>query len=274
MSDLKTALVTGASSGMGKAIAKQLLRDGYTVAVAARRLEAMQDLVDLGAHAVRMDIADTNSLTAAVAEIREKVGAIDILVNNAGFGLYGSVEEVPIDDARYQFEVTLFGLAHLTQLLIPDMRKAGRGKIINISSMGGRIYTPLGAWYHATKHALEGFSDCLRIELKGFGIDVVVVQPGGIDTGFADVLDGPMQKHSGEGPYKRMVERIAEGTRQMYERGRASPPELIAGVVSDAVKARRPKTRYVAGFAAKPLMWIRRWLGDRAFDRLMLSQVK
>lgn len=178
------ALVTGASSGMGKAIARRLIDDGYLVYVAARSTDKMADLVQLGAVALRMDISKDAEIVAAVAAIAERSGGVDVLVNNAGYGLYGPVEEIGLDEARYQFEVNVFGAARLTQLLLPAMRAKGRGTIVNITSMGGKIYTVLGAWYHATKHALEGWSDSLRLELEPFGIRVVVIEPGLIETGF------------------------------------------------------------------------------------------
>ena len=165
----KTALVTGASSGMGKEIAKRLIRDGFQVYVAARQIDRMEDLAALGARPLRMDISKDEDIGAAVASILAEVDGVDVLVNNAGFGLYGPVEEIGIDEARYQFEVNVFGPARLTQLLLPAMRRKQAGTIVNITSMGGKIYTLLGAWYHATKHALEGWSDSLRLELAPFG---------------------------------------------------------------------------------------------------------
>ncbi len=270
----KIALVTGASSGMGKEIAKRLLSDGLTVVVAARSVDKMADLEQLGAHRLRMDITDDGSVQAAVNEIIETHGGVDVLVNNAGFGCYGAVEDTSLDDARYQFEVNLFGLARLTQLLLPKMREKGAGKIINITSMGGKIYTLLGAWYHASKHALEGWSDCLRLELAPFGIDVVIVEPGIIKTDFGGVMMDPLLKRSGEGAYAELAQNVVKATKQSYESGGGSPPTVIADVVSAAVKARRPKTRYVAGNLAKPLMFIRKWLGDRIFDRVIMSAMK
>ena len=268
------ALVTGASSGIGKAIAQRLLQDGLTVIVAARTYDKMANLEALGAHRLHLDIANETSIQTAVNEVINTYGGVDILVNNAGFGCYGPVEETSIADARYQFEVNLFGLARLTQLLLPKMREKGAGKIINMSSMGGKMYTPLGAWYHASKHALEGWSDCLRLELAQFGIDVVVVEPGVIKTEFGDVMTEPMLKRSGAGVYAAFAQNLAKAMKQTYETGDASPPSVIADVVSAAVKARKPKTRYVAGKFAKPLMFLRIWLGDRLFDRIVISMVK
>lgn len=270
----KTALVTGASSGMGKEIAKRLLSDGYTVIVAARSVDKMADLEDLGAQRIGMDITDEASVHAAVDAIIETHGGVDVLVNNAGFGCYGAVEDTSLDDARYQFDVNLFGLARLTQLLLPAMRAKGAGTIVNITSMGGKIYTPLGAWYHASKHALEGWSDCLRLELVPFGINVVVVEPGLILTEFGSVLMDPMMKRSGDGPYAGLARKVAKATENSYKSGGGSSPSVIADVVSKAVAARRPKTRYAAGKLARPMLFIRKWFGDRMFDRIVMSAVR
>ena len=208
-----SALVTGASSGLGKEIAKRLIADGYQVYVAARRVGEMEDLRALGAQPLRMDIAREADIVAAVDTITAQTGGVDVLVNNAGFGLYGPMEEIGLDEARYQFEVNVFGPGRLTQLLLPAMRAKKAGRIINITSMGGKIYTPLGSWYHATKHALEGWSDCLRLELAPLGIDVVVIEPGLIETGFADVVAENLLKRSGTGPYAGLTRAVAAGTR-------------------------------------------------------------
>jgi short-subunit dehydrogenase len=270
----KTALVTGASSGLGKEIAKRLIHDGYQVYVAARRVDKMEDLRDAGAQTLRMDISIEADVVAAVDTILAQTGGVDVLINNAGFGLYGPMEEIGMDEARYQFEVNVFGPARLTQLLLPTMRARKAGKIVNITSMGGKIYTPLGSWYHATKHALEGWSDCLRVELAPLGIDVVVVEPGLIETGFGDVVSDGLLKRSGTGPYAKMTKSVAGGTRNTYGQGSATPPGVIADVVGEAVAARRPRTRYVKGKFAKMLIAMRAWLGDRMFDRIMLSQLR
>lgn len=269
----RVALVTGASSGMGKEIAKQLIKDGYHVYAAARNVDRMIDLADLGATPIAMDISKEADIVAAVRKISAEVGGIDVLVNNAGFGLYGAVEDISLEEARYQFEVNLFGVARLTQLLLPEMRKRRRGQIVNISSMGGKIYTPLGAWYHATKHALEGWSDCLRLELAPFGLDVIIIEPGLIETGFGDVVTGGIQSRSGGGAYALLTEAVVQSTRGAYGQGRGTPSSKVAAVISKALKARSPKTRYVVGKYAKPMIALRRWLGDRAFDRIIMSQM-
>lgn len=270
----KTAFITGASSGMGKEIAKRLIADGFQVYVAARHVEKMDDLVQLGARALQMDIAREDQVKAATDRILSEAGGVDVLVNNAGFGLYGPVEEVTIDEARYQFEVNVFGAARLTQLLLPAMRERRCGTIVNISSMGGKIYTLLGAWYHATKHALEGWSDCLRLELSSFGIRVVIVEPGLIQTGFGDVVSDGLLARSERGPYAALTQAVAKSTQHAYGHGRTTSAAVVAAVVSNAVKADKPRTRYVVGAYAKPLITLRKWLGDRMFDRLIMSQMK
>ena len=269
----QTALVTGASSGMGKQIAKRLIEDGFQVYVAARHIEKMDDLAQLGAKPLRMDISKEEQIKAAVDTILAESGGVDVLVNNAGFGLYGPIEEVGINEARYQFEVNVFGPARLTQLLLPAMRKKGAGTIVNITSMGGKIYTLLGGWYHATKHALEGWSDCLRLELAPFGIRVVVIEPGLIETGFGDVAADGLLKRSGSGAYAELTQAVGKSTKAAYGHGRGTDPAVIARIVSQAVKARKPQTRYVAGTYARPMIMIRKWFGDRVFDRMIMSQM-
>ncbi|MCB1486933.1 MAG: SDR family NAD(P)-dependent oxidoreductase [Bauldia sp.] len=267
MAEKKVVLVTGASSGIGLATALKLLKEGHVVYGGARRVAAMAPIEAGGGHVLSLDVGDEASMTAAVETILEEEGRIDVLVNNAGYPVYGAVEDVPIADARRQFEVNLFGLARMTQLVLPGMRERRSGTIVNISSMGAVIYTPLGAWYHATKHAVEGFSDCLRLELAPFGIDVVIVAPGAIDTGFNGVLGEQVTKASGQGPYAGMAKAIAGTARP----GRGSKPEVIADVIARAVAARRPKTRYRAGQFSHLLVYLRRALPDRWFDRLILS---
>lgn len=272
----RVALVTGASSGIGKAIARRLIKDGLIVYVAARRTELMDDLVADGAISMALDITDDEAVQTVVAEIIKHSGKIDVLVNNAGYAVYGSVEETTIADARRQFDVNLFGLANLTQQMIPHMREKASGKIINISSVGGKIYTPLGAWYHASKHALEGWSDCLRLELKSFGIDVVIIEPGGIQSEFGDVMSEPLHERSGNGPYKKLTEAVIRSTEYIYQNKKAkgSPPEVIADAVARAIISSRPKTRYVKGYMAKLVLFMRRWTSDRVFDKAIMSQLK
>ena len=270
----KVILVTGASSGIGHATALTLIAAGHTVYGAARRVERMADLEAAGGHAVAMDITETAQVSDCIARILSEQGRIDVLVNNAGYAVYGSVEDVPIHAARRQFEVNLFGLAELTQGILPHMRGQGSGHIINITSVGGKIYSPLGAWYHATKHALEGWSDCLRIETAQFGINVSIIEPGAIDSGFGDVMTGPMLEMSGDGPYGPMARSVSEGQKKFYNGSADSRPQVIADVIEKAIAAKRPKTRYAAGKMARTTLAMRRWLSDRMFDRAVAQMMK
>jgi len=264
----RIALVTGASSGIGAATAEKLAQSGFTVYGAARRTERIEALP--GVTAIGLDITNEEQIQAAVDRIISQEGRIDVLVNNAGYGQFGTVEETSIETARNQFEVNLFGLARLTQLVIPQMRAQGQGTIVNISSMGGRIYTPLGAWYHATKHALEGWSDCLRIELRSMGINVVIIEPGSIATEFTEVV---MDNFAGEaGPYDDYAQKVARVMNDPKFQKKSSPPSLIADTVLCAVNAKKPKPRYAAGYLAKPMMRLRRFGGDGLYDRA-LSQI-
>ncbi|WP_159877655.1 oxidoreductase [Aquitalea denitrificans] len=265
----KVALVTGASSGIGKATALRLKALGFTVYAAARRTVRMRALESAGIHVLSMDVTDDASMSQGVAEIMARSGRIDVLVNNAGYGSYGSVEEVPLSEARAQFDVNVFGAVRLTQLVLPHMRGQHAGTIVNITSMGGKIHTPLGAWYHGTKFALEAISDCLRMEVEPFGINVVVIEPGGIKTEWADIAAQKLREMSGEGAYASQAHAMAESMVGDDSRKRQSPPALIANTIAKAVCAHRPKTRYAVGFGAKPMIFLRRLLSDRAFDGFM-----
>jgi NAD(P)-dependent dehydrogenase (short-subunit alcohol dehydrogenase family) len=265
----KVVLITGASSGIGKEAARTLKRAGSVVYGAARRSEMMKDLESGGIRVLQLDLTDEDSVEACVKSIIEREGRIDILVNNAGYGSYGAIEDIPISEARRQFEVNLFGLARLTQAVLPSMRAKRFGRIVNISSIAGKIYTPFGGWYHATKFAVEGFSDCLRLEVEPFGINVVVVEPGGIKTEWGTIAAEHLRKTSGSGAYAEAANKAANSMRRRYQGDRLSPPSLIADVILEAVVARKPRTRYAVGFGAKPMLTMRRWLSDRMFDRLI-----
>ena len=269
MANKKVVLITGASSGIGFASALQLLKKKHTVYGGARRLEAMQPIVDAGGHALSLDVTDEASMAAAVKQVLEKEGRIDVLVNNAGYGLYGAVEDIPMADARRQIETNIFGLARMTQLVLPHMRDRKSGTIINLSSIGGTIHTPLGAWYHATKHAVEGFTDSMRIELAPYDINMVLVAPGIIDTEFGGVLRDQVLRLSGEGPYSELAHKMADGAAP----GRGSKPKVIGNLIVRAVNARRPKTRYRGGQFGYTMIFLRRLLPDRAFDRLIMAAI-
>ena len=262
-------LLTGASSGIGYDVAPLLVRYGYTVYGAARRVEKIEELASEGVKALSMDVTDEASMEAAVQQIIDAEGRIDVLINNAGYGSYGAIEDVPIDEARRQFEVNLFGLARLTQLVLPHMRARGRGRILNISSMAGRITMPLGAWYHATKYALEAFSDALRMEVEEFGIDVVIIEPGGIKTLWGLIAADHLEESSRNGVYAEQAQRVAANMRKLYSpSSNLSEPKVISRTILRALEARRPKTRYLVGFGAKPSVFLHTVLPDRLFDKV------
>jgi NAD(P)-dependent dehydrogenase (short-subunit alcohol dehydrogenase family) len=262
----RTVLITGASSGIGEATVKGLLAVGYLVYAGARRLDRMQSLADMGARLLALDVTNDTSMTAAVETILRETGRIDILINNAGYGSYGALEDVPSKEARRQFEVNLFGLARLIQLVLPKMRAQRSGRIVNISSIGGEIGESFGSWYHASKFAVEGLSDSLRMELHPFGIDVVVIQPGAIRTEWAGIAGDALIKYSGDGPYRNGARAHAKMMALASQSSMPSPPNEVAETIVRAVQARKPKTRYPIGGGAGTILFMRRILSDRAFD--------
>ena len=262
-------MVTGASSGIGEATVRRLLADGYKVYAGARRMERMQPLQQAGAVLLALDVTDDTSMVAAIDTIRNATGRLDVLVNNAGYGSYGALEDVPMDEARRQCEVNLFGLARLIQLATPMMRAQRGGAIVNITSVGGKMHEPLGAWYHATKFAVEGLSDCLRIELAPFGIHVIVIEPGAIKTEWGGIARDSMLKYSGQSAYREQAHRHARMFEGADKSSMASPPEVVAETIAEAVRAKRPRTRYATGGGAKMILALRRFSTDRGFDWLM-----
>jgi len=269
----KVILITGASSGMGKETAKKLIQEGHTVYTVARRIDQMQDLKALGGYPMQMDVTNESDIQCVINAIIKEEGKIDVLWNNAGYGLYGSVEDVPLAEARKQMEVNVFGIAAVSQIVVPYMRKAKSGLIINTSSMGGKMYFPMGAWYHASKHAVEGLSDCMRLELKQFNIKVVVLEPGFIATEFGSVLIDNFSKISKQSVYTGMMDKIIEGTKKAAQGNGSSKPSVIADAVNKIVGSKNPKTRYRVGKFAKPMVWMRTYLGDRLFDGIVMSQM-
>ena len=263
------ALVTGASSGIGRATALRLAALGFTVHAAARRVERMSDLANHGIHVESLDVTDDGSMVTVVDKIVSEHGRIDILVNNAGYGSYGAVEDVPIAEARRQFDVNLFGLARLTQLVLPHMRAQRDGYIVNISSMGGKIWEPLGGWYHAAKFAVEGLSDCLRVEVAEFGIKVVVVEPGSITSEWATISADNLEAISADTPYRGQAKLIARGLRKSDTSFLASEPEVVAEAIGKAVQRTKPRTRYPVGGGARTFLFAHRVLTDRGFDRFI-----
>ncbi|HEX2195848.1 MAG TPA: oxidoreductase [Actinomycetota bacterium] len=270
----RAVLVTGSSSGIGRATALRLAQSGWDVYASARRPESISDLADHGCRLLQLDVTDEGSMVAAVRKVEAERGAVGVLVNNAGYGQGGAVEEVPLDAMRRQFETNFFGLARLTQLVLPGMRRQRWGKVVNVSSMGGRLTLPGGGVYHATKHAVEALSDALRFEVKGFGVDVIVIEPGVVKTRFGDVNVETIDLGDPEGPYARFnagVARVVAGAYSPRARGMGTS-EGVAAVVERAISARRPKTRYVYPAMGRALITARRLLPDRAFDLLLRTR--
>ena len=261
----KVVLITGASAGMGREAAILFAREGHRVYAAARRMDRMADLADHGVTPVELDVSRGDDNERVVNRIVEAEGRIDVLINNAGFGLYGPVEEIPLDDARYQFEVNLFGVAHLTQLVLPHMRAQGSGRIVNVSSVGGKVYSPFGSWYHATKHALEGWSDCLRLETAPFNIQVVLVEPGLIRTDFGDVAADQLRKY-GHGAYEAQIAPLLRMRDSGRVADRGTKAEVLAKVFLEAATTDKPRRRYVKGMLGRPALLLRKWLGDGIYE--------
>lgn len=269
MSAPRIVLITGASSGIGLATARAFLRQGDIVHAAARRHEMMTELAAAGARIHVFDLEVEDSIDALAAAVLAEAGRIDVLINNAGIGIFGPIEAVPLSEARRQFEVNLFGLAHLTRSLLPSMRETGAGMIINLSSIGGRVHTPLGAWYHASKHALEGWSDCLRTELAPFGIRVVIVEPGAIATAFASIAMEGLEQTPESSPYLATSRKMVRATLGVHEHGKSGSAESVARLIVRVAGRRRPAPRYLVGPYSRTLLWTRRILGDRAYDALI-----
>jgi NAD(P)-dependent dehydrogenase (short-subunit alcohol dehydrogenase family) len=272
----KAVLITGCSSGIGRATAEHLAAAGWPVYATARRPESIADLEAKGCKLLALDVTDEQSMRNAVAAVEESEGAVGALVNNAGYSQSGAVEEVPIDRVRRQFETNVFGLVRLTQLVLPGMRRQRWGKVVNVSSMGGRLTFPGGGFYHASKHAVEAISDALRFEVRGFGIDVVIIEPGLIKTAFGEVAaDTVDQGTPSDGPYSEFNAKVAQLTVETYQGPLArlgGPPEAVAKAIEKAISKRRPKPRYVVTPSARLALTQRRLLPDRAWDAAMRSQ--
>jgi short-subunit dehydrogenase len=271
-------LITGCSSGIGRASAVSLHDAGLPVYATARRVDALADLADRGIATLPLDVTDETSMAEAVAAIEADAGPVGTLINNAGYGLYGPVEQVPMDEVRRQFETNFFGLVRLTQLVLPGMRSRGGGRILNVSSMGGRATLPGGAFYHASKYAVEAFSDALRMEVAQFGIDIVLIEPGPVKTPWNDVAAGSLggaAPDSGPDPYAffKAVVGASFGRATNGPVARlGSDAQDIAKVITRAVTARRPHTRYLINPIAKSVVTMNRLLPGRAYDAVIRRQ--
>ncbi len=273
----KAVLITGCSTGIGHATAEHLAAKGWKVYATARRPESLSRLEGKVAGTLALDVTDDASMQAAVESVERSEGAVGVLVNNAGYSQSGAIESVPMDEVRRQFETNVFGLARMCQLVLPGMRRQRWGRIVNISSMGGRFTFPGGGYYHATKHAVESISDALRFEVAGFGVGVAVIEPGLIRTEFGDTAVGSMDAPASEpGPYAEFNAALAASTKEVYEDGPLAKlgggPETVARAVEKAISGRRARTRYKVTPSARVILATRRLLPDRAWDGFLRSQ--
>jgi NAD(P)-dependent dehydrogenase (short-subunit alcohol dehydrogenase family) len=270
----RAILITGCSTGIGRATAEHLASRGYNVYASARRIESIAGLADAGCKTLALDVCEEASMLAAVDAVQSAEGAVGVLVNNAGYALDGPIEEAPIDAVRGNFETNVFGLMRLTQLVLPGMRGQRWGRIVNVSSMGGRMVFPGGGVYHATKFAVEAISDALRFEVRAFGIDVSVIEPGAIRTRFLDTSLGPMAEADGASPYAEFRRSVEQRYRTTGEGPLSASPAIVAKAIEHAIRARRPRTRYPLTVGARTMMLARRVLPDRGWDALLRMQIK
>src|SRR3954468_6428227 len=270
----RPVLITGCSTGIGRATAERLAGEGYNVHATARRPESIAELAGRGMKTHALDVTDEASMEAAVAEV-EQDGPVGALINNAGYSQSGAIETIPMSSVRRQFETNVFGLMRMCQLVLPGMRSAGSGRIVNLSSMGGKLVFPGGGVYHATKHAVEALSDALRFEVRDFGIEVAIIEPGLIVTEFGETANASIDAVEEHGPYGKFNAEVAKTTAEAYQGGMAklgAGPEAVAEKISKALSANRPSTRYKVTPSARVTMGLRRLVSDRMWDRMMRSQ--
>jgi NAD(P)-dependent dehydrogenase (short-subunit alcohol dehydrogenase family) len=271
----RAVLVTGCSSGIGAATAAHLAGAGWTVYATARRVETLADLEAKGCRTLALDVTDDASRRAAVEAVEAAEGAVGVLVNNAGYSQSGAVESVPEERVRAQFETNVFGLLAMCRLVLQKMREQRWGKIVNLSSMGGRFTFPGGGVYHATKYAVEALSDALRFEVAGFGVDVIVIEPGLIRTRFGETAAREIDAVD-PGPYAEFNRAVAAATAGVYERGPVGrlggPPEAVARRIEQAISARRPRARYTVTPSARVLISARAVLRDAGWDAMLRRQ--
>lgn len=274
----KAVLITGCSTGIGRATAERLAASGHTVYATARRPESIADLEAKGCRTLALDVTDEDSMRAAVAVVEDAEGTVGALVNNAGYSQSGAVESLDLDAVRRQFETNVFGLVRMCQLVLPGMRRQGFGRIVNISSIGGKLVFPGGGAYHGTKHAVEAFSDALRWEVKGFGVDVVIVEPGLIKTEFASAATSALADGAdGDGPYGAFNAEVGAATVGAYEGPAAllgGGPDKVAKAIEKAIVKRRPKVRYKVTPSAHIVLGQRALFTDRMWDAFVGTQFK
>jgi NADP-dependent 3-hydroxy acid dehydrogenase YdfG len=270
----RAVLITGCSSGIGEATALRLAKAGWTVYATARRPETLSTLQDAGCRTLALDVVDDASRQAAVDAVVEAEGAVGVLINNAGYSQSGAVESIPDDRVRAQFDTNVFGPLALCRLVLPGMREQGWGKVVQISSMGGKLTFPGGGLYHATKYSIEAISDALRFEVKNFGIDVILIEPGLITSGFSTVVVRELGAGSAtDGPYDEFNRAVGEASQDAYEKGflskLARPPEAVAERIEDALNAKKPRARYTVTPSARALLTLHAVLPDRGWDAML-----
>lgn len=269
----KVILITGASSGIGYDSALALASQGHKVYAAARRMERMEPLREKGVVTLHLDITDDASLAACVRSLIEAEGRIDVLVNNAGYGYLGAIENVPMEEARRQMEVNLFGLARLTQTVLPYMREQHAGRIINVSSVAGKAVIPFGGWYNVSKFAVEAFSDALRMESRNFGIQVCIIEPSGIKTDWGMIAADNLETSSKGSAYEAKAMQMSGMLRWAYSTNLLSGPDRVTHSIVRAVNARRPRTRYRPGMGALTIIGLHAILPARWWDALTTRMI-
>ena len=267
--DNKVILITGASSGIGFDAASALAEQGHKVYAAARRLEKMEPLRSQGVTPIRMDVTDEASMTEGIKAVMDAEGRIDVLINNAGYGYFGAIENVPMEDARRQIEVNVFGLARLCQMVLPIMRQQGSGRIINTSSVAGKAVLYYGGWYHVSKYSVEAFSDALRMEMKPFGIDVVMIEPGAIKTDWGHIAADHLAESSKGTVYEDTASKEANAMHWLYNSKYLSKPSVVTKAISKAVNRRHPKARYRIGLFSGMMVIFPRMMPARWWDALV-----
>lgn len=265
----KVILLTGASSGIGFDTAAALAQQGHKVYAAARRVEMIEPLRPLGVVPLKMDVTDEASMQSAVQTLLDAEGRIDVLINNAGYGYFGAVENVSMEDAKRQLEVNVFGLARLCQLVLPTMRQQGKGRIINTSSVAGKSVLYYGGWYHVSKYSVEALSDAMRMELKPFGIDVVMIEPGAIQTAWGTIAADHLAESSRGTVYEKTAQRMADNMRKIYTEGHISHPSVVRRAIVRAVNSRCPRARYRIGKWSGAIVFFHWLLPAKCWDAMM-----
>jgi len=282
----RAVLITGCSSGIGHATAQRLNADGWTVYATARRPDSIADLASAGCKTLALDVTDEQSMSAAVTQVSDAEGAVGVLINNAGYSQSGAVETVPLEAVRAQFETNVFGLIRMCQLVLPGMRDQRWGKIVNVGSMGGKLTLPGGGLYHATKHSLEAISDALRFEVRGFGVDVVLVEPGLITSEFGKTAAATVSEANADGerhadgaggnPYGEFNAKLAAMTAEVYKgpmRHLGGGPDVVAKAIERAISRRRAPTRMLLTPSARLTVLQRKLLPDRLWDAVLRTQL-